>query len=152
MKNIILILTIILTITPVFAEKIPVIINPAQIITTTHDEIETGDIIRFKTKQDVYKNNKLFIKKDSPVIGIVDYLNENGWGHDNAQIDIKTFKTRDVNDNLLILNSPLYINGFELLKYKSKRFAQFFNYIGTWRGKEVDIKPNDNVRFTIWYE
>lgn len=134
-------------------EIIPVKIKPAELITTCHDETQTNDIIRFRVVNDVYNNNKLYIKKDTRIIGYVDFVQENGWDYDNAQIDIKKFKTRDVNNNIVEINSELSINGFEMLKYKSNRPAQFFNYIGVvFRGKEIEIIPekDKNVTFNIW--
>ena len=58
---------------------------------------------------------------------------------------------RDVNNNKITINSDLTINGFEILKYKANRKAQFFNYIGAlFRGKEIDIKDIDtDIKFTI---
>ncbi len=140
--------------TMAFAEKIAVQIIPDQLIATCHDETEVGDAIKFKTVQDVYYKDKMFIAKNSPVIGIVDFANDNGWYIDHAQIDFKTFKTRDVNGNLVTINSPVKINGFETLKYKGNRKAQFFNYIGTiYRGKEIELIPGqDDIKFTVWLE
>lgn len=134
-------------------EVIPVKIKPAQTISTCNNEIQINDIIRFKTVNDIFVENNLYIKKDTPIIGYVDYVQENGWDYDNAQIDIKKFKTRDVNGNLIEINSELSINGFEILKYKGNRKAQFFNYIGVYfRGKEIEIIPekDKNIIFNIW--
>lgn len=134
-------------------EVIPLKIKPEELITTCHDETQTNDIIRFRVVNDIYNNNKLYIKKDTRIIGYVDYVHENGWDYDNAQIDIKKFKTRDANNNIIEINSELSINGFETLKYKSNRPAQFFNYIGVvFRGKEIEIIPekDKNVIFNIW--
>ena len=126
-------------------------LTPVEEISTTHDKLEYGDIITFKTTNNVYKNKKLFIKENSLVYGIIDYLDENSWCGDNATIYIKKFQTRDVNNELVTINSELKINGFELLKYKSKRLAQFFNYLSApIRGKEIDIKNYDkNINFVI---
>ena len=128
---------------PAFAESIPIKITPAQVISTCHDEIQIGDSIRFKTVND-----------NLPVIGIVDYVSPNGWIADNAQIDFKTFKMRDANGKIMTINSPVSINGFEILKYKGNRKAQFFNYAGVvLRGKEIEIIPEkDEVVYTIWYD
>lgn len=134
-------------------EKLSVKIRPAEFISTCHDEIQTSDIIRFMTVNDIYANKKIYIKKDTPVIGYVDYVQENGWDYDNAEISIKKFKTRDVNHNIVEINSPISINGFEILKYKNNRTAQFFNYIGVvFRGKEIEIIPEkeDKIFFNIW--
>lgn len=134
------------------SENTPIKITAAQKISTSRNEIEVGDKIKFQTVKDTYKNNKLYIKKDTPVYGIVDYVSENGWAYDNAQIDLKTFYTRNINGKKISINSPVSINGFDILKYKGKKFAQFFNYCGiVFRGKEVEILPEqDNIQFNIW--
>ncbi len=127
-------------------------IKPAQHISTCFDEIEVGDRIKFTTLNDVYKNGKLYIKKDTPIYGIVDYVSDNGWSFDNAQIDFRYFKLKTNAGNTITIESPLSINGFEILKYKGNRFAQFFNYCGVaFRGKEVEIIPEkDNIILNIW--
>lgn len=135
------------------SEKLNIDIQPIELISTCHDETQINDIIRFKILNDVYYNDKLYIKKNSRLIGIVDYVQDNGWDYDSAQIQMKKFKTRDVNGNIVEIQYPLEIDGFEILKYKGKRFAQMFNYAGIlWRGKEIEIIPNQdkNVTFTIW--
>jgi hypothetical protein len=134
------------------SEDTPVKIKPQEVVSTTHDEIEVGDSIRFVVQKDVYKNGKLYIKKGSLICGFVDYVSENGWASDNAQIDIKYFKVKNVDGKLITIENPISINGFEILKYKGNRFAQFFNYCGVaFRGKEVDINPEkDDVEFNIW--
>ena len=136
-----------------YAEKIPVKIIPDQLISTCYDEIQLGDTIRFKVSEDVYLNNKLYIKKDTPVIGIINYVTNNGWSFDNAQIDLNKFKTRDIDNKIVVIDTPISINGFDIIKYKGKKIAQFFNYIGVvFRGKEVEIIPEvDDIRYTIWY-
>ncbi len=134
------------------SEDTPIKIQPAQTISTCNDEIEVGNKLKFISEKDVYKNEKLYIKKDTPIYGIVDYVNDNGWSYDNAQIDIKYFKTKTVDGSMLTIESPVSINGFDILKYKGNRPAQFFNYCGVmFRGKEVEIKPQkDNLQFNIW--
>lgn len=137
-----------------FAQKIPVKIAPDQPISTVNDDIQLGDGIKFKVTQDIIYDGKLYLKKDSHVVGIVDYVSDNGWSFDNAEIKFKTFKTRDINNNLVIITSPFTIDGFDILKYKGNRKAQFFNYLGiAARGKEIEIIPGvDDLRFTIWLE
>ena len=134
------------------SENTPIKIKPAQNISTCYDEIQVGDIIKFSTVKDVYKNGKLYIKKGTPIYGTVDYVSENGWSYDNAQIDLKKFKTKTIDGKIINFISPLSINGFDILKYKGKRIAQFFNYCGVaFRGKEVEIIPSkDNIEFNIW--
>ncbi len=134
------------------SENTPVKIKPIQNISTCFDEIEIGDSIKFAISKDIYKNGELYIAKDTPVIGLVDYVSDNGWAYDNAQIDIKKFKTKTVDGKILNISTPVSINGFDILQYKGKRFAQFFNYCGiVFRGKEVEIIPEkDNIEFNIW--
>lgn len=134
------------------SEDTPIKIRAAQKISTCYDEIEVGDNLKFVVSKDVNKNGKLYIKKGTPVYGIVDFVSDNGWNYDNAQIDFKQFKTKSVSGNDVVINSTLSINGFEILKYKSNRVAQFFNYCGgAFRGKEVDINPKKElIEFNIW--
>ena len=153
MKKVFLILSLlILSSNTVFAQKIPVKIAPAENISTAYDQIELGDYLKFKVLNDVYYKNQIYIKKDTPILVKVDFLCENGWVSDNAEIDSQHFITKDINGNKVSFESNLSINGFDLLKTKGNRFAQFFNYIGAiGRGKEIDIKYGiDNPIFTIW--
>ncbi len=133
-------------------EELALPIKPSEKISTCYNEVENGDKIRFTLTKDVYKNGTLFIKKGAPVIGIVDYISENGWSYDNAQIDFQEFRVKDIHGNIIKFNSPLSIDGFEILKYKGNRAAQFFNYCGVFfRGKEIEILPEtDNIEFVIW--
>ncbi len=135
------------------AEKTPIKIVPAENISTCYDEIQIGDKLLFNVKNDVYVNNKLLFKKGTNVIGDVNFFDENGWGYDNAEITINKFHLRNVNGKIVTINSQIKINGFELLKTKNARVAQFFNYIGIiFRGKEIDIKYGvDSPEFVIWY-
>jgi len=155
MKNFILILTALLILsTPAKAvEKIPLKIVPAENISTAYDEVQLGDNLVFKLKNDVYDGGKIIFAKDTPVIGYVSFLDENGWTNDNAEIQLSQFKLKDTSGKIITIKSDLTLNGFELLKTKGKRTAQFFNYIGViFRGKEIDIKCGvDNPEFTIWY-
>ena len=129
-------------------------IKPHNRITTAHDSLESGDIVEFTVTNDVYKNNKLYIKAYSPIYGILDYVEDNGWIGDNAKIGFKKFVTYDVNGVKTILNSDLNISGLDILKYKHNKTAQFFNYIGViFRGKEVDITEKDtNISFNLMIE
>ena len=135
------------------SEQIPIRIVPAERISTVHDEIQLGDNIMFKVQNDVYLNDKLIFTKDALVFGTVDKIEDNGWANDNAEIRVEKFKLRNAKNEIVTIKSNVKIDGFELLKTKQKRFAQFFNYIGViFRGKEIDIKYPDEIPvFTIWY-
>ena len=135
------------------SEQIPIRIVPAEPISTVHDEVQLGDNIMFKVQNDVYYYDKLIFAKDAPVFGTVDKIEDNGWANDNAEIRLEKFKVRNSKNEIITIKSNVKIDGFELLKTKQKRFAQFFNYIGViFRGKEIDIKYPDEIPvFTIWY-
>lgn len=136
------------------SEQIPVRIVPAEPISTVHDEVQLGDNIMFKVQNDVFFNDKLIFAKDALVFGTVDKIEDNGWANDNAEIRLEKFKLRNVKNEIVTIKSSVKIDGFELLKTKENRFAQFFNYIGViFRGKEIDIKyPKEMPIFTIWYD
>ncbi len=151
----ILILMLLIVGSSVFAsEQIPVRIVPAEPISTVHDEVQLGDNIMFKVQNDVYLNDKLIFTKDALVFGTVDKIEDNGWANDNAEIRVEKFKLRNAKNEIVTIKSSVKIDGFELLKTKENRFAQFFNYIGViFRGKEIDIKyPKEMPIFTIWYD
>ena len=154
MKKKILILMLLIVGSSVLAsEQIPVRIVPAEPISTVHDEVQLGDNIMFKVQNDVYLNDKLIFTKDALVFGTVDKIEDNGWANDNAEIRVEKFKLRNAKNEIVTIKSSVKIDGFELLKTKENRFAQFFNYIGVvFRGKEIDIKyPKEMPIFTIWY-
>lgn len=96
---------------PACAEKIPVRIAPLQAISTNNDEVEIGDWIKFEIAEDVYVNDKLYLKRNTEVTGIVDFVHPNGWGGDCAQIYFKKFYTNDVNNKKVEIDYPVNING-----------------------------------------
>lgn len=134
-----------------FSSELVIPIQPAEEISTCHDELEYGDIIEFNTIRNVYKKGIMHIKSETPVYGIIDSIDENGWCADNAAIHFKEFRTKDVKGNKIVLKADLTIDGFEILKFKKYRTKQFFNYISTFvRGKEVDIKTYDSeIKFVL---
>ena len=153
LKKILLLMLLLIGGSAFASEQIPIRIVPAERISTVHDEIQLGDDIMFKVQNDVYRNDKLIFAKDTPVLGTVDKIEDNGWANDNAEIQLETFKVRNSKSEIVTIKSNVKIDGFELLKTKQKRFAQFFNYIGViFRGKEIDIKyPEEMPVFTVWY-
>lgn len=153
LKKILLLMLLLIGGSAFASEQIPIRIVPAERISTVHDEVQLGDNIMFKVQNDVYYYDKLIFAKDAPVFGTVDKIEDNGWANDNAEIRLEKFKVRNSKNEIVTIKSNVKIDGFELLKTKQKRFAQFFNYIGViFRGKEIDIKYPDEIPvFTIWY-
>lgn len=133
-------------------EKIPVKLIPIQIITTDYDEIEVGSRLRFKIANDIYKNDKLFIKKDTPVSATVSHFKENGWCDDSSEMELDNFITKDISNKTVKINDTLKINAFEMLKWQNPKIRRGWNYLSSWfRGKEFNIiPPKDNPTFNIW--
>lgn len=102
------------------SENTPIKIKPDQKISTCYDEIEVGDKIKFSTVKDVYKNGKLYIKKDTPIYGTVDYVSENGWSYDNAQIDFKNSKQKQQMEMLSILQVHYLLTVLIFLNIKER--------------------------------
>lgn len=151
-------ISLIFTSLPTHAEKISVKISPAQIISTHHDEIEIGDNIKFEVAKDVLFQDKILISKGTPIFGTVDYMHENGWGSDPAEIVINKFYTKDTSGNKIEIDSKLDINGNSELSDKSKDLT--INtitqvtalYLGRIiRGSEIFIQPDEKI-FNIFIE
>lgn len=164
MKNIIFLSTILFLscFTTVFAEKIPVKILPLQVVSTHHNETEIGDWINFEIVEDVYFNDNLYLKKGTKVIGIVDYVHNNGWLGDAAEITFKRFVTADVNHKRVEIDYPVLINGNIILKDQPKQYtitvlnniASLVNFIPIFalvRGSEIQLEP-DTKTFNILIE
>ena len=135
---------------PCFAQKIPVRISPTQVISTHHDEVEAGDYINFIIVKDLYVQDKLYLEKNTPVIGHVGFLHNNGWAGDNAEIKINLFETVDTEGKKVIINYPLVLKGNSMKANDVKQWlADFFTYF--IRGSEIYIEPDTKV-FNIFIE
>jgi len=132
----------------VLAEKIPVRIAPTQIISSHEDEIEVADWISFEIVNDIYVNDKLYIKKETPIYGFVDFFKPNGWVGDSAEIYFKNFETKDVDGKKITLNYPLKINGNNLKANDVKQLLSWklpsllSSYFILIRGSEIFIEPD----------
>lgn len=151
MKKLLLVLILILTANAVYARQIPVKIYPDENISTAYDAIETGDRIKFRTMRACSYGN-IKIAADTPVTGIVDYVQDNGWVGDNAQVQFKKFIIHLPDGKNISTNSVITIDGFEELKNRNPKILRFFEYFGVLaRGKEVDIrKDKDTPVYNIW--
>lgn len=125
----------------VHAEKIPVRIKNAQLISTKTDEIQVGDYVKFEILNDVNIGDKLYLKANTPIYGLVDFMHPNGWSGDNAEIRFKTFYTKDIDNKKIVINYPVTINGN---KEQANDFKQLLAYevLFIFRGSEIYIEPN----------
>lgn len=135
---------------PAFAEKIPVKIAPVQIISTRHDEVEVGDKIEFEVVNDVYKDNKLFIKKGSTVTGMVDFLHPNGWFGDAANIKLINFTTSDIDNKKIEASYPVNIKGGIVRSENKQSWIRAFAIgisplLVLIRGSEIFVEPDTKV-------
>ena len=135
---------------PAFAEKIPIKLTSTELLSTKYDEIEVGDLIDFQTLQDVYINDKLYIKQGTKVVGVVDFLHNNGWGGDNAEIKIEKFVLKNIDGKKITINYPIRINGNSETAngFKQVILANIFILI---RGSEIYIEPS-KINFNIFIE
>lgn len=133
-----------------FAEKIAVKITPIQVISTNKDEIELGDWIGFELVNDVYKDDVLYLKKGSKVIGIVDFFHPNGWAGDAADIKFKNFSTIDVNNKKVDIVYPLNINGNVTMTTDMKQRIMKAPF-ALFRGSEIYIEPDTTI-YNIFIE
>lgn len=148
---------------PVFAEKIPVKLENTKLISTHHDEIQLGDYIPFRIANDVYINKKLYIKKDTKVIGLVDFVQDNGWAGYGAEVRFKNFTTKDANEKVVTIISPITLDGNAetyastvnymadkgiFITYFLGKFSDIFMFV---RGHEIKIEP-EHASFNIFIE
>lgn len=126
------------------AEKFPVRISPTQVISTHNDETQIGDWIPFEIVNDVYLNDKLYLKKGTRVLGFVDFFHPNGWAGDSAELVFKSFETTDVSNRKITINYPLILNGNSTRTNGVKQYLswEFFCFI---RGSEVYIEPDSKI-------
>lgn len=155
-KFLLVLISFLIVANPSYAEKISVKIGPAQVISTHHDDTQVGDWINFETLNDIYVNNKLYIPKGKKVIGVVDYVHENGWLADSADITFKEFITSDVNNKKVVIPYTLKIKGNVYVEGEKREFISYAAYAISWlgfflRGPEILIEP-DTLTFNIFIE
>ena len=130
------------------AEKLPVKLTSAQTISTIHDEAQIGDWIEFRVVNDVYQGNKLVIKKGTPVIAVIDFVHENGYVQDNAEIQLKKFILKDVNSQKVEFEYPFIISQKLVVKNNVKKSTKRV-VLALVRGSEIYIEP-DSIIFTVF--
>ena len=107
-----------------------------------------GDYIKFKTLNDVYYNERLYIPKNSTVMGFVSNIHENGYFFDNAEVILSPFKIVAINNKILTTDASLVLNRKD---YICKNFGdKIIKYVGVaFRGNEIKIEPN-SIEYNIF--
>lgn len=151
MKRILLSIICLIMFAPIAsAEKLSIKITPTQLISTHQNEVEVGDWVKFKTVNDIYYKNNLFIKKDTPVVGVVDSVHENGLIADNAEITFKTFYVRNTSNVLVKINYPLTISRKNsICKGLGDKTVKYVGVI--FRGNEIKVEP-ESITYNLFLE
>lgn len=139
------------------ATKIPLKITPAEVITTAHDEVENGDKLLFKLVSDTRLGDKVIFEAGSMLVAYVDYVTDNGFGYDSANIWCrKVWIKKNDNNYTKSYDTDFSINGFSLLKGLYPKTRRFFEYVGlilSTRGKEINFDPSrDKCVITVWID
>lgn len=89
---------------------IKVAISPTSIIKPNKSSKE-GEKVTFKVLNDVYSNEKIYIKKETPVEAFIETLTPPSRGGDPAQLNIGRFTTTDINGNKIDLHGEIQKQG-----------------------------------------
>ncbi|MDD3238431.1 MAG: hypothetical protein PHV37_10095 [Candidatus Gastranaerophilales bacterium] len=148
MKKIFILIMLFFVGVPAFADRLSIKITPAEKILTTRDQLEVGDAVPFKVVHDVYKDGNLYIKKDTKILGYVDFYHENGWCADTAEISMVNFVTKDVDGNKINIVSPVKMDGNTFKKIPPKKFLVYIAH--AIRGNEIKIAPEEG-NFNLFF-
>lgn len=117
-------------------------ITPAQVINIRANHIKTDDSLDFAVVKDVYKNDEIYIAKETPVKATVSYVQEDAWVGDSPLLELRHFETTDVKGNPIIIDYNLKIRGkygitkpVDFCKYFVKSFFFYANL--NYQPKEV---------------
>lgn len=142
---------------PSFAEQRTIVlkVTPAQLISTKKaGNVEVGDIVRFKTVTDTYKDDKLFIKQDTIVSAYIGLIHENGFAGDSAQIILENFKTTDVDGKIVNIPIDYTITGnftfSTQIKHAVNEILSQILLLPFIRGTEIYLVPERNIFNIVW--
>ncbi|MFA6988943.1 MAG: hypothetical protein WC197_02635 [Candidatus Gastranaerophilaceae bacterium] len=113
----------------------------------------------FVVVDDVKKNKELFIRKNTPMSGMVETITKAGWAGDPAELIIGRFTTTDVNGNKIDIAGeiiktganraywvrPVFYTGELLPPYSTPLLLVYFI-----KGGNAKITPRK--KFTLYYE
>lgn len=120
---------------------------------------KVGDKVYFKVSQDVYKNGKLFIKKDTDSEAVLENISKQAMGGDPEEIEIGSFSTRDAGGNLINLtgsvrkqgaNRATWVKPIVYTGYASIPFGAPLMVVVLVKGGKARITPKENYK--LYYE
>lgn len=149
-KKYLLFIFMLLFVLPVSANELQLVISPVQVISTNSEDLEVGDKIKFLAVKDVYLNNKIYISKDSEICGTIDFIHNNGWMGDKAEILVNEFYVRTNEDKNIMIKYPLKISASSK---DCKHLKDYFKHyvLGSIRGPEIFIEPDTKI-YNIFIE
>ncbi len=119
----------------------------------------TGEKVHFKILQDVYKDGKLFIKKDTDSEAVLENISKPAMGGDPEEIEIGSFSTRDIAGNLINLtgsirkqgaNRATWVKPIVYAGYVSIPFGAPLMVTVLVKGGKARITPKENYK--LYYE
>lgn len=129
------------------AREIPIKISAGHKISTSTGKMQEGDTLTLQTTQDFYQGGTLYIKKGSPVSGLITSLVDNDFTCQEASIFAENFKVKNVNGKDVKLKGIVYKKGRNHWMY-----TQFLPGIYVFiRGGEAQILPQKDI-FTLYLE
>lgn len=132
------------------AEVVKVSIHSVNLI-TTKDGLKIGQKVEFKVAKDVYKNDKIFIKKDTPIDAFIELISKAGRFGEPDEIEIGRFFTKDVKNNPVELVGTVRKQGADrgiwVRPLYNTGYGAIFYFV---KGGRTKIKPEHN--FELYYE
>lgn len=121
--------------------------------------LDEGTKVNFRIAEDVMKNNMLFIKKDTPAIGIIETITKSSSGGDPEEMIIGRFFTKDANENIINLSGQIQKKGANrALWIRPLVWIGCASFFGTplvvllaIKGGRVKIKPEQKFILTYDY-
>lgn len=127
-------------------------------IITTKNSLKVGDKLNLKITEDIYRDNEVFIKKDTPVTAYIELISESDWFGDPDEIEIGRLLTQDIKGNPIEIEGVIRKQGANRGKWVKPLY-----YIGSCapfgaplmltyfiKGGKTKIKPKD--KFEFYYE
>lgn len=128
------------------------------LISVKKQHLDEGMKVKFQVVEDVKINNLLFVKKDTPVEGIIETITKSSGGGDPEEIIIGRFVTNDVNGNKIDLAGQIQKKGANrALWIRPLVWLGCASFFGTplvvlllVKGGPVKIKPEQ--KYALYYE
>ncbi len=132
------------------AEIVRIFVSAVNLI-TTKDGLKLGQKVNFKVSKDIYKNEVIFIKKDTSVEAFIELISAAGRCGDPDEIEIGRFSTKDINGNIINLTGTIRKQGADrgiwVRPLYNTGYGAIFYFV---KGGKTRIKPEQN--FELYYE